>query len=186
MNDEIDVLVEKILVAIGEDPNRGGLRGTPNRVSKAIREMCKGYTDPDFTLTAFDCKYTGLVSRPYIPFYSICEHHMLPYSGYIHFSYMPNGKVVGASKILRFMEHHCSKLTIQEELTDFLLDTFMKQVEPKGAMIIIEASHLCEACRGVRKPNVPFVTQSVRGDYMIDADVKSEFEETISRWSTRR
>jgi len=185
MSDKVEMLIRELLWEVGEDPNREGLVETPKRVSNALKEMCKGYGTPNFEFTTFSCKYTGLVSRPYIPFYSICEHHMLPYSGYIHFSYMPNGKVVGASKILRFFQHYCSKLTIQEELTDFLIDEFMRVVEPKGAMIIIEASHLCEACRGVRMPNIPFVTQSVRGDYMIDADVKAEFEATIARWSSR-
>jgi GTP cyclohydrolase I len=178
--------IKNILIEIGEDTNREGLRETPERASRALLELCKGYSQPSFELKTFSSNYSGLISRPFIPFTSLCEHHILPYCGVIHFSYMPNGKVVGASKILRFMEHYTSRLTIQEELTDFLLNEFMRQVQPKGAMIIIEGHHLCEACRGIKVLGVPFVTQSVRGDYFKNTDMKEEFQQTILRHCLNR
>jgi len=156
---------EQILKIMGEDPTREGLRETPMRVALAYKEWFKGYTDaPQYKL--FNTKYTGMVVKKSIPFTSHCEHHIAIYNGFIDFGYIPNGQVVGISKIIRRFQHLASKLTIQEELTEELINDFVKAVQPKGAIIIIEALHMCEGSRGVKVPNVPTITSSVTGCFL--------------------
>jgi len=179
-------LVTKLLIEIGEDPTREGLLETPMRVANAYEEMFRGYEDFDFTFKDFNSVYGGIVARVGIPFFSYCEHHIAIYRGVVHFGYIPNGRVVGASKLIRFIQHTAARLTIQEELTENIADTFMEQVQPKGCMVIVSASHTCEACRGVKVPDIPLVTDTIRGIFMDDPSIKAEFLATVQReWSPR-
>jgi GTP cyclohydrolase IA len=173
-HEKLSSLVREILLLIGEDPTRPGLVETPDRVARAYKEMFRGYGHFDFKLKEFPSKYSGMVFRGPVPFFSFCEHHMLSYEGRAYFGYIPDGKVVGASKMIRFIQHCGARLTIQEELTDQIVDVFMKEVQPQGCGLVMSASHLCEACRGVRVPDVPFGTQSLRGIFQ-EPSVKEEF-----------
>jgi len=182
MNKEnIENLIRQLLTAIGEDPEREGLKETPFRVAKAYEEMFRGYQPFDFSLKDFGSCYGGIVARIGIPFNSYCEHHMLNFSGVVHFGYIPDCRVVGASKIIRFIQHTTAKLSIQEELTEQLADSFMEEVKPKGCMVIMSASHLCEACRGVKVAGVKMVTQTVRGIFMEDVAARAEFLDIVER-----
>lgn len=173
--------IKAILKELGEDPSREGLLDTPKRVEKAYKEWFKGYQKPDFNVAAFKTKYDGIVARTKIPFQSFCEHHMSRYSGFIDFAYIPNGYVVGLSKIPRILQHYSSKLTIQEELTEDLLDKFYELFPkaPKGAMIIITARHSCESTRGI-KVDAPTITSSIRGVFQ-DLDTKTEALNLINK-----
>ncbi|MDP3900670.1 MAG: GTP cyclohydrolase I FolE [bacterium] len=166
--------IREIIYMIGDNPERSGLIETPLRVESAYKEWFKGYREPDFEMKTFDSKYSGIITRKQIPFQSFCEHHMAIYTGFIDFGYMPNGNVLGISKIIRFFQHYSARLTIQEDLTDFLIDKFYNIVKPKGAVIIIRAFHTCEGSRGVRVPNVTTITSSVRGSFMEDS-ILNEF-----------
>jgi len=179
-------LIESLIRELGDNPDREGLLETPTRVAKAYAEMFRGYDEFDFTFTNFNATYSGIVARIGVPFYSYCEHHMLPYNGVVHFGYIPNGRVVGASKLIRFILHSAARLTIQEELTESIADTFMEQVQPRGCMVIVSASHLCEACRGVKVPGVPFVTDTIRGIFAEEPSVKAEFLATVQREWTKK
>lgn len=174
----IEEHIKEILRMIGENPDREGVIETPQRVARAYKEWFKGYGEPDFVMKTFTSDYSGMLVRKQIPFQSHCEHHIAMYSGFIDFGYIPNGKVLGISKIIRFMQHYSSRLTIQEDLTDMLINKFCEIVKPKGAIIIIEASHSCEGTRGVKVPNVPTITSAVRGNFE-DMKTKEEFLKLI-------
>jgi len=169
---------KEILEIIGEDPTREGLVETPLRVAKAYMEWFKGYEEgPKYKL--FTTEYAGMVIKKNIPFTSFCEHHIAMYRGFINFGYIPNGKVTGISKIIRRFQHISSKLTIQENLTEELINDFETQVKPKGSIIIIEALHSCEGSRGVKVPNVPTITSSVRGCFLKPEAGKTPKEEFL-------
>lgn len=172
---EIAIAVKKIIGLLGDNPEREGVKETPIRVARAYKEWFRGYGEPDFKMKTFTSDYSGMLIRKQIPFQSFCEHHIAIYRGFIDFGYIPDGKVIGISKIIRFMQHYSSRLTIQEDLTDMLLDKFCETVKPKGAIIIIAASHSCEGTRGVRVPNVPTITSSVRGSFLENSNIKEEF-----------
>jgi len=179
-------LITKLLVEIGEDPLREGLLETPIRVANAYEEMFRGYDGFDFSFKDFGSSYNGIVARIGIPFFSHCEHHVAIYRGVVHFGYIPNARVVGASKLIRFIQHTAARLTIQETLTEDIADTFMEQVQPKGCMVIVSASHTCEACRGVKVPDIPIVTDTIRGIFAEEPSVKAEFLATVQReWKGR-
>ncbi len=176
MNKEkVEGLVKELLKEIGEDITREGLLETPARVARAYEEWFKGYTKPEFVMKAFTSDYSGMLIRKDIPFQSFCEHHIAMYQGTIDFAYIPDGKVLGISKIIRYMQHYSAKLTIQEDLTDALIDGFCEIVKPRGAIIVVKGNHSCEATRGIRVPNVPTITSSVRGVFEGDSKSKSEF-----------
>lgn len=169
---------KEILEIIGEDPTREGLVETPMRIAKAYTEWFRGYTEgPKYKL--FTSKYSGIVIKKNIPFTSFCEHHVAMYNGFINFGYIPNGKVTGISKIIRRFQHISSKLTIQEDLTEELIDDFYSKVQPKGCIIIVEALHSCEGSRGVKVPNVPTITSSVRGNFLKPEAGKTPKEEFL-------
>lgn len=176
----IEASVLEILKDIGENPNREGLVETPARVARAYKEWFRGYKEPDFVMKTFTSSYNGIIIKKQIPFQSFCEHHIAMYSGFIDFGYIPNGKVLGISKIIRFLQHYSSRLTIQEDLTDDLITRFCDIVKPAGAIIVVQALHSCEGSRGVKVPNVPTVTSAVRGDFQINSKVKDEFLSLIS------
>jgi GTP cyclohydrolase IA len=170
--------VRTILIAMGEDPDREGLMETPLRVARAYKEWFRGYEEPSFRMTMFDTDYGGLVVRKAIPFQSFCEHHMAMYKGTIDFGYIPNGKMVGLSKIPRLFQHKASILSSQEMLTDLLVDEFEAMFpegnKPVGTIVVVTARHSCESSRGI-KVDAPTITSSVRGKFKQDLAPRDEF-----------
>jgi len=159
--------VREILVAIGEDPDRDGLLETPQRVAKAYAEMFAGlHQDAAEVLsTSFDLNHQELVLVKDIPFYSTCEHHLVPFHGSAHLGYIPSdeGRVTGLSKLARLVEVFARRPQVQERLTTQLVDAMMEHLSPKGAIVVIECEHMCMSMRGVRKPGARTVTSAVRG-----------------------
>ncbi len=159
--------VKLILKGIGEDINREGLRRTPQRVAEMYEELFSGIgKDPTEQLKPlFDENHDEMIIVKDIPFYSVCEHHLVPFVGKAHIAYIPNksGKIVGISKLTRVLEILSRRLQVQERLTTLVADAIMTKLEPRGAMVIIEAEHLCMSIRGVKKPNTITVTSAVRG-----------------------
>ncbi len=159
--------VRLILKGIGEDINREGLKRTPQRVAEMYEELFSGIgKDPTLELKPlFDENHDEMIIVKDIPFYSVCEHHLVPFVGKAHIAYVPNksGKIVGLSKLTRVLEIVSRRLQVQERLTTIVADAIMNQLEPRGVMVIIEAEHLCMSIRGVKKPNTITVTSAVRG-----------------------
>lgn len=182
MNDaEMSTAIRTIISGIGDNVYREGTYETPKRVVKAYKEMFRGYQEPDFKMTAFPSEYSGIVYRKAIPFTAYCEHHIAPFSGHIDFAYIPDGKVIGISKIIRLFQHYTSRLWTQEDMTEFLIDKFEAIVKPKGSAIIIEAFHTCEANRGVKVPNVTTGTSSVRGLFEEEPELEQKFFRLVGR-----
>lgn len=159
--------VRLILKGIGEDVSREGLIKTPQRVADMYEELFNGIgKDPAVELESlFDENHDEMIIVKDIPFYSVCEHHMVPFVGKAHIAYVPNksGKIVGLSKLSRVLDTVSRRLQVQERLTTIVADTIMKKLQPRGTMVIIEAEHLCMSIRGVKKPNTITVTSAVRG-----------------------
>ena len=180
--DPIEGYVEGILKELGENPSRDGLEKTPLRVSKAMRFFTQGYKqDPAEVLTGalFDVDYDELVVVRDIDFYSLCEHHMVPFFGRVHVAYIPNGKVVGLSKIPRTVEIFARRLQVQERLTMDIAQTIEAILKPRGVGVVIEAKHLCMMMRGVEKQNTSAITSSLRGVFESDPKTRSEFMDLI-------
>jgi len=180
--DPIEGYVEGILKELGENPARDGLLKTPHRVAKAMRFFTQGYEqDPAEILTGalFDVDYDEMVLVKDIDFYSQCEHHMVPFFGRIHVGYIPNGKVVGLSKIPRTVEIFARRLQVQERLTMDIAQTLESVLQPKGVGVVVEAKHLCMMMRGVEKQNSFAITSSMRGSFKSDSKTRSEFMELI-------
>ena len=161
----IEKAVREILLAIGEDPDREGLLKTPNRVARAYGELVSGLkTDPRTHLrTVFNEKYQEVVLLRDIPFNSVCEHHLLPFMGRAHVAYLPDGKVVGLSKLARLVEGYARRPQVQERLTTQIADALMEELNPIGAVCVIEAEHTCMTIRGVQKHGATMVTSELRG-----------------------
>ena len=159
--------VREILAAIGEDPDRDGLLDTPKRVAKAYAELFAGLHQDaaDVRSTSFDLNHQELVLVKDIPFYSTCEHHLVPFHGSAHLGYIPSaeGRVTGLSKLARLVEVYARRPQVQERLTTQIVDAMMEHLEPKGAIVVIECEHMCMSMRGVRKPGAKTVTSAVRG-----------------------
>ncbi|HEY7563492.1 MAG TPA: GTP cyclohydrolase I FolE [Acidimicrobiia bacterium] len=173
----IEEAVRSILVAIGEDPEREGLRGTPERVAKMYEEIFEGiHLDPGDEIDAFfgDERYEEIVMVRDIPFYSACEHHLVPFHGTAHIAYIPKGRVTGLSKLARLIEGYARRPQLQERLTAQVADTVMERLSPMGVMVVIEAEHLCMSMRGVRKPGAITVTSAVRGIMASNPTTRSE------------
>ena len=167
-----------MLVALGEDPQRRGLRRTPMRVEAALRWLTRGYhhTVADAVGNGiFEESHENMILVRDIELYSLCEHHMLPFFGRAHVAYLPNGKIVGLSKIPRVVELFSRRLQVQERLTDQIADALMEVVSPLGAGVVIEASHLCMMMRGVEKQNSRTVTSALRGVFRDDPKTRAEF-----------
>jgi GTP cyclohydrolase I len=180
--DPIEGYVEGILKELGENPSRDGLHKTPHRVSKAMRFFTQGYEqDPAEILTGalFDVDYDELVVVRDIDFYSLCEHHMVPFFGRVHVAYIPNGKVVGLSKIPRTVEIFARRLQVQERLTMDIAQTIEAVLKPKGVGVVVEAKHLCMMMRGVQKQNTFAITSSLRGAFESDPKTRAEFMDLI-------
>lgn len=159
--------VHDLLVAIGEDPDRDGLRDTPARVARAYAEMFRGLrmSADDVLATTFDIGHDELVLVKDIELYSTCEHHLVPFHGVAHIGYIPNdnGRVTGLSKLARLVDVFAKRPQVQERLTTQIADSIMRILEPRGAIVVLEAEHLCMSMRGVRKPGARTVTSAVRG-----------------------
>ncbi|MEM1013330.1 MAG: GTP cyclohydrolase I FolE [Planctomycetota bacterium] len=177
----ISAAVREILLAIGEDPDRDGLKRTPHRVAKAYSEMFAGLQEePAKHLeTVFDADYDEVVLLRDIPFASVCEHHLLPFIGRAHVAYLPKGKVVGLSKLARLVEGFARRPQIQEQLTVQICESLMTALEPKGAAVVVEAVHSCMTMRGVKKTGATMITSSLRGLCRSDARTRSEIMSLI-------
>jgi GTP cyclohydrolase IA len=176
--------IRGILAALGEDPSREGLLDTPKRVEKAMRFLTSGYqADVDTVLNnaLFTVDYNEMVIVRDIDFYSLCEHHMLPFFGRCHVAYIPNGKVIGLSKIPRLVEIFSRRLQIQERLTNQIAETIKEKIQPLGVAVVMEAAHLCMSMRGVEKQNSVAVTSAMLGGFRQDARTRMEFLELIRR-----
>jgi GTP cyclohydrolase I len=182
--DPIERLVTQMLKELGEDPGRDGLLRTPSRVARAMRFFTQGYAqDPAAILNdaLFDVSYDEMVIVKDIDFYSLCEHHMIPFFGRAHVAYVPNGKVLGLSKIPRLVEMFSHRLQVQERLTTQIADTLQRVLEPKGVAVVVEAIHLCMMMRGVQQQNASAVTSSVHGVFQKDPKTRQEFMDLIRR-----
>jgi GTP cyclohydrolase IA len=180
--DPIEGLIRTLLKELGEDPGRNGLERTPARVARAMRFFTEGYgQDPRLILNdaLFDVDYTEMVLVKDIDFYSLCEHHMIPFFGRVHIAYIPDGKVVGLSKIPRLVEMYARRLQVQERFTKELCDVLDTVLQPRGVAVVCEAIHLCMMMRGVQQQNAFAITSSLRGTFESDPKTRSEFMELI-------
>ena len=181
-------LIRKMLVELGEDPEREGLRETPRRVEQALRFMTRGYNqnaDEVLNNALFDVQddvqYDGMIVTSDIDFFSMCEHHMLPFFGKVHVGYLPDKKVVGVSKIARLVEMYSRRLQVQERLTAQIAKTIRANIKPLGVGVVIEARHMCMMMRGVEKQNSRMTTSSMLGTFRNSAQTRAEFLDLISK-----
>jgi len=172
----ISAAVREILLAVGEDPDREGLRETPDRVARMYEEMFAGLrSDPASVLRkTFTEKYDEMVLVKDIGFESMCEHHLLPFFGKAHIAYLPNGKIVGLSKLARAMEILSRRPQVQERMTEELADLIMQELDARGVGVILEASHTCMSIRGIRKPGAICTTSAMRGAFQSNLSTRSE------------
>lgn len=170
--------VREILEAIGEDPDRDGLQDTPERVARMFAETCSGlHEEPARHLkVTFDAGHDEMIMVRDIPLYSMCEHHLVPFSGHAHVAYIPNvdGRVTGLSKVARLVEGYAHRPQVQERLTTQVADAIENTLQPRGVLVVIEAEHLCMSMRGVRKPGTSTVTSAVRGIFRDDVSARME------------
>lgn len=174
---QIELAVRQILEGIGEDPDREGLVDTPKRVAKMYAEMFSGlHKDPkEHFETVFQEETEELVLVKDIPFYSMCEHHLVPFFGHAHIAYIPrNGKVTGLSKLARALETVAKRPQLQERLTKTVVDDLMEKLQPHGAMVVVSAEHMCMTMRGIKKPGSKTVTMAVRGVFLEDEIKRQE------------
>src|SRR5258707_7780184 len=177
-------IIRQLLAELGENPSREGLIDTPKRVEKAFKFLTSGYTaDVDTVINnaLFTVDYNEMVIVKDIDFYSLCEHHLLPFFGRCHVAYLPKGKVIGLSKIPRLVEVFARRLQIQERLTSQIAETIREKIHPLGVAVVIEATHLCMAMRGVEKQNSFAITSAMLGGFQNDARTRMEFLELIRR-----
>jgi GTP cyclohydrolase I len=183
-NGRIEAAVRDILVEIGEDPEREGLRRTPERMHRMYAELTAGYhVDPERLINeaVFEVGYSEMVVVKDIPFYSLCEHHLLPFFGSAHVAYVPNGRVIGLSKIPRIVEMYARRLQVQERMTQQVAEFLMDRLEPSGVGVVVEATHLCAAMRGVRKPGTVMTTAHVLGLFRRSDKTRAEFFAHLGR-----
>jgi GTP cyclohydrolase IA len=173
----IEAAVREILLAIGEDPDRDGLIDTPARVARMYAEVFAGLAvDPRHTpIVTFPEDHREMVILRDIPFASFCEHHLLPFTGMAHIGYIPNGQVIGLSKLARLVETFARRPQVQERLTSEIADTLMETLHPDGVAVLIEATHTCMTIRGVQKPGATMVTSAVRGGFRNRPATRAEF-----------
>ena len=173
----IAAAVREILLALGEDPERDGLRETPARVARMYDEVFAGlHADPAAQLNVtFAEEHREMIILRDIPFASFCEHHLLPFTGHAHIGYIPNGRIVGLSKLARVVEGYARRPQIQERLTSAIADALLRTLRPDGVAVLIEATHTCMTIRGVQKPGATMVTSAVRGGFRERAATRAEF-----------
>ena len=174
--------IRRLLAELGEDPDRNGLRETPRRVEQSLQYLTGGYSaDIDGVINGalFPVEYNEMVLVRDIDFYSLCEHHLLPFFGKCHIAYIPDGKVIGLSKIPRLVDVFARRLQVQERLTSQIAETFLERIHPLGVAVVMEATHLCMAMRGVQKQNAVTTTSAMLGVFHSDARTRHEFLELI-------
>jgi len=177
-NDPVAGLISALLKELGEDPGRDGLLKTPERVARAMRFFTEGYSrnpEEEINGALFDVEYDEMVLVREIDFYSLCEHHMVPFFGRVHVAYIPEKKVIGLSKIPRLVEIFARRLQVQERLTMQIAQTLSEILNPKGVAVVVEAKHLCMMMRGVQKQNSSAITSSLRGVFQSDPKTRAEF-----------
>jgi GTP cyclohydrolase I len=180
----IEEAAKNILLAVGEDPNREGLRRTPLRVAQAYDELLAGYnTDPEKIINGalFHVEYDEMVLVRDIEFYSLCEHHMLPVMGRAHVAYIPNGKVLGLSKIPRIVDMFARRLQVQERMTREIADFIQDLLKPQGVAVVVEGLHLCMMMRGIKQHTARMTTSAMRGAFLANLATRQEFLDNISR-----
>jgi GTP cyclohydrolase I len=183
----VEETILKLITAIGEDPERDGLRNTPGRVSRMYVELLSGYTaEPEEIINSalFDVSYDEMVLVRDIEFYSLCEHHMLPFIGRAHIAYIPAGKVIGLSKIPRIVDMYARRLQVQERMTRQIADILQETLKPQGVAVVVEAMHLCAMMRGVKKHDVRMTTSAMHGAFRANIATRQEFLANIARNST--
>ena len=181
---ELTKVIEQLLLLIGEDPSRSGLEKTPDRVAKMYQFLTKGYNeDVDEVLNGalFPIEYDEMVIVKDIDFFSLCEHHLVPFFGRCHVAYLPDKKVIGLSKIPRLVEVFSRRLQVQERLTQQIADTLQEKIRPKGVAVVMEAQHLCMKMRGVEKQNTTAITSAMKGVFRSRRETRQEFLELIKR-----
>jgi len=181
---KIEGLIEELLREIGEDPGREGLVRTPGRVARAYEFLTQGYQlDPQKILNdaVFEESYNEMLIVKDIDFYSLCEHHMLPFFGRAHVAYVPKGKIVGLSKIARLVEMYSRRLQVQERMTNEIAHVIEKVLQPRGVAVIVEAQHLCMMMRGVQKQNSYAISSAMLGEFESDPKTRSEFVQLIHK-----
>jgi GTP cyclohydrolase I len=181
---EIQSAVKKILQAVGENPERDGLKRTPERIARMYAELLSGYQmDPVAVVNdaLFEVKYDEMVLVRDIEFYSLCEHHLLPFMGRVHVAYIPDGKVLGLSKIPRIVDLYARRLQVQERMTRQIADFIRDLLHPQGVAVVVEALHLCMSMRGVQKHNARLTTSAMHGAFRANLATRQEFLENISR-----
>ena len=170
--------IRTILRAVGEDPQRPELLRTPERVEESFMDLTRGYRESleeILTGAVFDDPSQAMVLVRYVPFYSLCEHHLLPFFGRAHVAYIPAGHLMGLSKIPRILEHFARRLQVQERLTEQVADTLSAALRPRGLGVVLEATHLCMVMRGVQKEGSVASTSALRGTFLSDARARAEF-----------
>ena len=178
--------VTALISAVGEDPEREGLKNTPDRVARMYAELLSGYSmDPEKIINGalFNINYDEMVLVRDIEFYSLCEHHMLPFLGRVHVAYLPKGKVIGLSKIPRIVEMYARRLQVQERMTRQIADLLQQMLEPQGVAVVVEGMHLCSMMRGVKKHGARMTTSAMHGAFRANLATRQEFLENISRGS---
>ncbi len=176
-------LITRLLIELGEDPAREGLLRTPKRVEKALKFLTSGYeADVDQILNGalFEVDYSEMVIVRDIDFYSLCEHHVLPFYGRVHVAYIPDGKVIGLSKIPRIVEMYARRLQVQERMTVEIADFLNDCIRPRGVAVVAQATHLCSVMRGVRKENACMITSAMRGYFRNSSKTRAEFLELVN------
>lgn len=179
-------LIFDLLKVVGEDPNREGLKNTPDRVARMYVELLKGYTEEPAKIinnALFNINYDEMVLVRDIEFYSLCEHHMLPFLGRAHIAYIPAGKVLGLSKIPRIVDMYARRLQLQERMTRQIADFIQETLEPQGVAVVVEAMHLCSMMRGVKKHDARMTTSAMHGSFRANLATRQEFLANISRGS---
>jgi len=179
-------LIYNLLKAVGEDPEREGLQKTPDRVARMYTELLSGYSmDPERIVNSalFNINYDEMVLVRDIEFYSLCEHHMLPFIGRAHVAYLPAGKVIGLSKIPRIVDMYARRLQVQERMTRQIADLLQTTLEPQGVAVVVEGMHLCTMMRGVRKHDARMTTSAMHGAFRANLATRQEFLDNISRGS---
>lgn len=182
--DAIQKAIFEVIKAVGEDPEREGLLNTPNRVSRMYAELLSGYSaDPEKIINGalFNINYDEMVLVRDIEFYSLCEHHMLPFIGRAHVAYLPKGKVIGLSKIPRIVDMYARRLQVQERMTRQIADLLQQTLEPQGVAVVVEAMHMCSMMRGVKKHDARMTTSAMHGAFRANLATRQEFLDNISR-----
>ena len=186
-NDQVAHLTRNLLVRLGEDPTREGLQRTPERVARMYEELLAGYRmDPVALINGaiFEADYDDIVVVRDIDFFSLCEHHMLPFYGQAHVAYIPDGKILGLSKVPRTVEMFARRLQVQERLTQQIAEFLETTLQPKGVAVVVEAAHMCARMRGIKKNGTHMVTRAMRGVFKTDRQARHELMAVLQNGNT--